>query len=191
MTSNPLNKRIIYIVLAFLCVVIAIFVYSSFIKPSYASISQLRAELAQKEILYTTYTTSAQQLSTIVQTGQDASRIRDIAQQVLPTQLNAGQTLAQIIGFARINNVTLTSITTQEVQARAPLETSLKSIGVIQTTASAQGGYASIKTMLQQLEHNMLVLDTDRIRITRTKKDGVLQPTLDANYTITSYYQIP
>lgn len=186
---NPLNKRIWFVVFAFLCVVVAAFVYSSFIKPVYQEVAQLRSELLTKQEWYEKYMASSKQLSAIVAAGQDAARVQEIAKQVLPSQLNMSQVLAQINGFARLNRVNVVSLTTQVQQTRAPIQPALKSIGVAQTTASIQGGYADIKAMLSQLEANILILDADRIRIMRMVKDGVEQPRLEGSIIITSYYQ--
>jgi Tfp pilus assembly protein PilO len=186
---NPLNKRIWFVVFAFLCVVASALVYSSFIKPTYQTVVDLRSELITKQEWYQKYITSSKQLSAIVAAGQDATRVQDIARQVLPPRLDISQVLAQINGFARLNRVSATSFATQVEQTRPPIQSVLKSIGVAQTTASIQGGYTDIKTMLSQLEVNILILDAERIRIARVVKDGVEQPRLEGSVSIISYYQ--
>ncbi len=189
---NPLNKRISFIILAFLCLVGAAFTYSSLIKPSYASIAQLRSELFTKRELYLKYKNSTDQLKTIVQAGQDVNQIRDIAGKVLPNTMDVSQVIAQLSGFARLNRVALSETTMQVQPARAPLYKALQSIGVIETTIKAQGGYNDFKLMFGQLENNLLILDPNKIHLERNSgTEGTDPQKLSASFVVTSYYQLP
>ena len=189
---NPLNKRILFIILAFLCLVGAAFVYSSFIKPSYATITQLRSELFTKRELYLKYKNSTDQLKNIIQAGQDINQIRDIASKVLPSSIDVSEVVAQLSGFARLNRVVLTETAAQVQPARPPLYKALQSIGVVETTVKAQGGYNDLKLMFGQLENNLLILDPNKIHLERNSgTEGTDPQKLSASFVVTSYYQLP
>ncbi len=188
---NPLNKRILFIILAFLFLVAAAFTYSSFIKPAYTAIDTLRSELFTKRELLVKYQGSTDQLKTMVQAGQDINQVRDIASRVLPTSIDVSQVAAQLSGFARLNRVTILETASQVQPARTPLYKALQGVGVVDTTVKAQGGYNDIKLMFGQLESNLLVLDPNKIHIERNTTEGGDPQKLNVSFVVTSYYQLP
>jgi hypothetical protein len=86
--------------------------------------------------------------------------------------------------------VGVVTLATQPQPTRAPLNVALKSIGVVETSLKAQGGYNDLKLLFGQLENNLLILDATRVQISRIVNNNVVDSQkLDANYTISSYYQ--
>lgn len=188
---NPLNKRILFIILAFLFLVAAAFTYSSFIKPTYTTIKELRSELFTKREQLLKYQSSTDQLKNIVQAGQDVTQVREIANRVLPTSVDVSQVAAQISGFARLNRVVIMETSSQVQPSRTPLFKALQGIGVVDTTVKAQGGYNDLKLMFGQLESNLLVLDPNKIHVERNTTEGSDLQKLSASFVVTSYYQLP
>ncbi|MFA7201653.1 MAG: hypothetical protein WC099_01500 [Candidatus Paceibacterota bacterium] len=188
---NPLNKRILFIILAFLFLVAAAFTYSSFIKPSYSAVNILRSELFSKRESLLKYQNSTDQLKTIIKAGQDVTQVRDIANRVLPMSVDVSQVVAQLSGFARLNRVVILETSSQVQPARTPLHKALQGIGVVETTVKAEGGYNDFKLMFGQLENNLLVLDANKIHLERNTTEGTDLQKLNASFVVTSYYQLP
>lgn len=182
-----LSQRLLFIILSLVFVIAAFFVYSNFVKPEYDTVSQLRSELALKTDTLSRYETSFLKLQNMLG-GQNIGQLKDSVSRILPNEVNNGYLMAQIVGFAKLNNLSIVSVSNSFEPIVASKSRIIKSVGVLKTKVVVNGTYGGVKTYVQQLENNLLLMDVVGFGA-EPKKEKSEAGYLEYSITITSYYQ--
>lgn len=182
---NALSKRIIFILITLALLIASLVTYIMFIKPTYQSVVQQRAELASKKESFEKYQTSMLQLTSAFK--DDPQKIQEAVSQAFPRGINSAQLSAQIVGFAKLKRMQVSVLNIEPGPMLKASNKAIKSVGTLIATVRLEGGYNDFKEFLQQIENNRLILDIDALEISKQKKDNV--STLMYSVKITSYYQ--
>lgn len=183
-----LSQRLLFILLSVAFLIGAFIVYSNFIKPEYETISALRADLTAKSDTLVRYQESFTKLQNMLG-GQDVGQLEDSVSRILPGSPDFGYLSAQLVGFAKLNGLSVVLFT----NALEPIRTSdskiIRSIGKIKTQLRIRGTYSGIQSYVRQLEDNLLIMDVTAFTAEVQKKQ---QETEGLEYTlvVTSYYQV-
>ncbi len=183
-----LTQRFLFILLSLVFVMAAFFVYSNFVKPEYAAVSELRAQTFSQMDTLTRYQASFRKLQNMLN-GQNVTQVRESVSRILPASADIGYLSSQLVGFARLNRITIGSIS----NSLEPIESSsskiIKSVGVIKTELKVSGAYADVRTYVQQLENNLLLMDISGLQVEQKEGGKDTQNQLVYTITIRSYYQ--
>lgn len=184
-----LSQRLLFIVLALVFVFAALYVYSNFVKPEYQVISNLRGQLAGKADSLARYQTSFLKLGDMLE-GQDITQLKESVSRILPISADDAYVSAQVVGFARLNNLSVVSLSNSIEPIQATNSSVIKSLGVLETSVSLRGSYGDMRSFLQQLENNLLLMDVRSFsaQAAKQQEDSSL---LEYALTIVSYYQAP
>lgn len=183
-----LSQRLLFIILSLAFVIAAFFVYSSFIKPEYAAVTQLRSELSFKTDSLAQYESSFLKLQDMLG-GQNIQQLKESVSRILPDASNDGYVTAQLVGFAKLNNLSILSISNSAEPIASSKSKIIRSIGSHKTRITVSGTYAGVKSYVQQLENNLLFLDVLAFAV-QEKKAASGGEFLEYAITVASYYQV-
>lgn len=174
------------IVIAALLFVVALFVYSSLIKPTYAEIKNKQGEKTQKENEYDKFKTLFDQNQQILTSFQNYQNLYNSILIMLPTNPNISQAVYQINGIASASNIVVKSISTSETAINPSASALIGGRGATRISIKLSGTYESFKSFLERAETNMRIFRVNNIR---AEKFGVSN-ILDFNVELDAFYQI-
>ena len=106
---------------------------------------------------------------------------------MFPKNKDVSLIAGQIIAIAKVNGLSLDTITTQLAPTQASESSAIKNIGRVKTQATLYGSYAGFKSFIKQLETNALLSDVTDFKIEGSQKAAVSR--LDYAISIMNYYQ--
>jgi Tfp pilus assembly protein PilO len=181
-------KRILSILTAMAMFICSLFIYASFVKPSYLEIKNLRAEVTSQSELVEKNQLFTSQVQKILDQYQNISEIEEKISLILPLKQNLPQSVNQIAGIAKINDLKIISIMSQQLAITPSAQPELvNGLGTIRFDVNLIGSYAGFKTFLQSLENNVNLMDLMDLKIETSGKlaAGNLSYVLGIN----TYYQ--
>ena len=182
------SKRFLSIIVAILVFVASLFVYSSLIRSVYSDIKNLRAEVVSRLELINKNQVSVQQVKQLLNEYQDISKIQETTSLVLPPQQNVPQTVNQINGLAKFNNLAIQFLSVQQLSIKPSAQPGLVSgLGVLRLNFSLIGSYENFKKFMQSLDTNITLLDL----VTLKAEPALKSQKGEFSYTMTvdTYYQ--
>ena len=185
---KPSTKRMLFILLAILFLLGAVFVYSSMIRPAYDEIALLRGELASKQGDLIRYQNTVERVMQLLSQFQDAAEVQRQVSLVLPNEPDVGYLTNQIVELSRINGIDLISLSTSLNPVRPASNKVVRDIGSMTAEMRLSGSYAGFKALVRQLENNVLLMDIGNIRVEGSDNIATLRE-LEYIMTLTSYYQ--
>ncbi len=166
----------------------ALFIYSSFIQPTYSEIQELRGERAAKESLLNDYKSTAEALNNLLQQYKDIAEIQDTLSESLPLGEHAPEVFNQLQGIATSNNLRIDSVSFQYLPIDYGEKNSiLRPLGTLRISMKMAGTYDNLKTFLEAIETNIRILDV----VTLSLEGGAIarNPALNYNLIVDTYYQ--
>ncbi len=183
------GKRILSMLMSALIFVSSIFVYASFVKPTYSQIKDLRAEVSSRLNFIDKHENYIQEVQRILNEYQDVARITETTSLILPLSQDAASGLNQINGLSALNHLVIELLSVQQLSITpSSQQNSIKGVGTLRFNFRLAGKYEDFKSFLQAVETNITLMDLVSLKI---------EPTLGAAgadsfyYTITldTYYQ--
>lgn len=191
MLIKPSNQRLIIIIGSFLLLVGTVYIFLSFVYPSFQEIQTLRAERQARLELKKEQEDAEKKISELTKFYTDElSDTQRLFSSYLPVGPEAPVVLNHLQGIARNNGLDVSSISFQYQPVRpSPADSLIKEVGVLRITMSMVGRYEELKTFISQVETNVRILDVHSLRV-----DGGAVPRkeeFDYTLTVDAYYQVP
>lgn len=189
---KPSTQRMISLVASAALLVMALVVFSNFIRPEYQDIQELRGRIETKSQLFEDQELATTQIQRLIADYQGLANIQDDLSLVLPQEEQIPQALNQVANIARVNNLSIQSIEIQNLpfQPKATTQTSIlvKRIGSLRMDVQLSGSYEELKAFVQTIETNIRLMDVRNLAITPSvNPNGAYAFTV----TIDTYYQEP
>ncbi len=183
-----LSQRLLFIILSLVFLLAAFFVYSNFVKPEYTAVTDLRAELAAKTDTLGRYDVSFSKLQSMLG-NQNIGQLKESVSRILPNSSDDGYLMAQIVGFAKLNGLQILSISNSMDPIVSSKSKVIQSVGVLKTKIQLRGAYSGVRSYVQQLENNLLLIDV--LGFEAAAEDGSGQvPGFEYTLSLASYYQV-
>ena len=182
---KPSTKRIIFIILALVLLLASVFVYSAFIRKSYENISSLRSKLESENLALAKYREAFSKIQTLLEGIDNLPSVQNQVSYILPQERNSGYLVGQLVGLSRINGLSINSLSTKVNPIQPSKSSVIKSLGKLTAQIKVSGSYAGFKSLLRQIETNILILDVSDIKIEKPDTGG----NVSYNLSVTSYYQ--
>ncbi len=184
------SKRILSILIAILILVASLFVYSSFIKPAYSEIKDLRSEVASRLNLIAENESSLEQIQKLLGEYQNVAQLKETISLIFPTEQDLPQVVNQITSLANINKLTIDQLAAGQLAIKPSTHsTSIKGKGTLRFSFHLNGSYENFKSFLQNLETNMSLMDLVNLKIEPSAKTKAGENNFSYNMTIDRYYQ--
>ncbi|MFA6136407.1 MAG: type 4a pilus biogenesis protein PilO [Candidatus Paceibacterota bacterium] len=180
------SKRITFIVISLILLLMSAMVYSSLIRKSYGDVKESMSQLSAKRDSLNKYQTTLNQVKSLLDSLESNADIQKKVSLMLPKDKDVGYLANQIIGLSKINGLNLESLSTQVAPTQPSNSAIIKNVGKLRGEVRLSGSYAGFKSFLKQIESNILILDVSEFRIEgSSKSDAPLKYTL----SVSSYYQ--
>lgn len=183
------SRRILFVLLAIAFLLGSVAVYSLLIKPTYAQIYDLRAQLVSKSDALARYQTTITKVQELLNTLQDSAQVQRQVSLVLPRERNVSYFANQVVELGAINALSVSSFSTQVAPVKPSASSVIRNVGVLRGEARISGSYAGFKSLLRQLERNILLIDVSDIKIEGTSSGAEQSAGLEYAISLTSYYQ--
>lgn len=186
---NNSSKRITFILLSLVLLLASVFVYSWFVRDSYAVVQGLRSDLASMQDKLEKYQSTNEKIKELQVQFQNAGDVQQKVSLVIPRQRDVGYFTNQIVELSRINGLSLETINTAIVPIQQTNSaTVIRPIGKIKADVTVGGSYASFKAFLNQIENNVLVMDVVDLKIEGSTQQNISGLTF--SFSVISYYQV-
>jgi Tfp pilus assembly protein PilO len=191
------TQRILFSFSGIVILICAVVVYSLLIQPAYTTIMDLRGQLAAKTDAVSSYQATIAQVNALSSNLGDVSAQQQRAAMIMPLGPDSPYFSNQIIGVARQSGLTVDAISIR--QATQPIATAqssaIKRIGNLEATVQVTGGYSQIKSFLQAIQNNTLLMNISSVAISVASPGStmgnvkVASSMLTGTISIVSYYQ--
>lgn len=191
------TQRILFSFSGIVILICAVVVYSLLIQPAYTTIMDLRGQLAAKTDAVSSYQATIAQVNALSSNLGDVSAQQQRAAMIMPLGPDSPYFSNQIIGVARQSGLTVDAISIR--QATQPIATAqssaIKRIGNLEATVQVTGGYSQIKSFLQAIQNNTLLMNISSVAINVASPGStmgnvkVASSMLTGTISIVSYYQ--
>jgi Tfp pilus assembly protein PilO len=191
------TQRILFSLSGIVVLICAVVVYSLLIQPAYTTIMDLRGQLAAKTDAVSSYQATIAQVNALSSNLGDVSAQQQRASMIMPLGPDSPYFSNQIIGVARQSGLTVDAISIR--QAMQPIATAqssaIKPIGNLEATVQVTGGYSQIKSFLQAIQNNTLLMNISSVAISVASPNSTMgnvkaaSSMLTGTISIVSYYQ--
>lgn len=184
---KPSTKRVMFVIIAVAFILGAIFVYSTLISKSYSGIKELRSKLESEKVTLKKYQDVIKKIDSLASGIENLPSVQNQVSLILPKDKDSGYLVNQIVGLAKINGLSIQSLSTKVNPIQPSKSSVIKNLGKLSADVEFSGTYSGFKSFLGQIETNILILDTDNIKITKQDgKDGGIK----YGVSVMSYYQV-
>jgi len=191
------SKRITSIAGSLVLVAIALFVFFDLIQPEYASVMNVKGQVAaENDVLTSEMQAVSAAQSVIAQFKQSAASQGTVAL-ALPSEPDVAGALADVYGIAQVDAITVqtigvaTPIVHNATNAAATstagfTATSAKPLGSFSIQITGVGSYENFKRFFSDVETNVRIFDVKGVTFSPAQGKGDL---FTGNITLATYYQ--
>ncbi len=186
---KPSAKRALSLILSAGLLVLALAIYSVFIRSEYAQIQELRGRLDAKIQLMELEARAVEQVNNLIVNLKSADTIRGTLLEILPQDESFSSVMSQLNALSQVNGLTLQGVSVSYLPViPSPVKRSFaKNIGGMRLDLKFSGAYGAGKDFLAGLERNRRIMDVKNMRIESAGKTG--QDLLNYSLTVDTYYQ--
>jgi len=170
----------------------SLFIYSSLIKSIYAEIKNKRTEIVSRLELINKYETSIKQIQKILSEYQNISQFAETISSILPPEQNVSQSVNQISGLAKINNLIINFLSVQQLAITPSSKPDLiRGRGVLRLNFALTGSYENFRKFVQTMETNISLMDLISLKIEPKIETGLKSVKDNFSYAmaVDTYYQ--
>ena len=178
------TKRTIMALASLVFLILAIYVYVVFIKPSYADVLELASMRAGRQENVKNFTALNKEFQNIFNEYKNIDEIGSRFSVYMPLKIDLSHVINQITGIARLNNMEIQSFSLRPMAIK-PTKSLVKGMGTLRAELKMTGTYENFKSFLKNIETNFLITDVINFKID-------VQPNtsnLAINIIIDTYYQ--
>lgn len=186
------TKRVFSILIAIFMFIASLFIYSSLIKSIYAEIKNKRTEIVGRLELINKYETSIKQIQKILSEYQNISQFAETISSILPPEQNVSQSVNQISGLAKINNLIINFLSVQQLAITPSSKPDLiRGRGVLRLNFALTGSYENFRKFVQTMETNISLMDLVSLKIEPKTETGLKSVKDNFSYAmaVDTYYQ--
>lgn len=186
------TKRVFSILIAIFMFIASLFIYSSLIKSIYAEIKNKRTEIVGRLELINKYETSIKQIQKILSEYQNISQFAETISSILPPEQNVSQSVNQISGLAKINNLIINFLSVQQLAITPSSKPDLiRGRGVLRLNFALTGSYENFRKFVQTMETNISLMDLVSLKIEPKIETGLKSVKDNFSYAmaVDTYYQ--
>jgi len=186
------TKRVFSILIAIFMFIASLFIYSSLIKSIYAEIKNKRTEIVGRLELINKYETSIKQIQKILSEYQNISQFAETISSILPPEQNVSQSVNQISGLAKINNLIINFLSVQQLAITPSSKPDLiRGRGVLRLNFALTGSYENFRKFVQTMETNISLMDLISLKIEPKIETGLKSVKDNFSYAmaVDTYYQ--
>jgi Tfp pilus assembly protein PilO len=184
---SPAAKRFYSVILSFILIIGAIFVFSSLLLPEYEAIRQLRGERESLTKLLKEEQRVTDSLTRLVSAPSGVSNLQQNLSLTLPTTQAIPEAVNQLEGIAKTRGISVEALGIELLPLEATsTDSAIKPVGGLRVSLSAKGSYESLKLYLAALETNIRIMDVRSLKI---EGGGSKQSTLSYSLKVDTYYQ--
>jgi len=186
------TKRVFSILIAIFMFIASLFIYSSLIKSIYAEIKNKRTEIVSRLELINKYETSIKQIQKILSEYQNISQFAETISSILPPEQNVSQSVNQISGLAKINNLIINFLSVQQLAITPSSKPDLiRGRGVLRLNFALTGSYENFRKFVQTMETNISLMDLVSLKIEPKTETGLKSVKDNFSYAmaVDTYYQ--
>jgi Tfp pilus assembly protein PilO len=190
--ARATSKRTLSLLVSFLMLVGAFYVYGSLLKPEYESINQLRGQLVAKQDFFNQQKQILDNIRDVLTKYQGVAALQDTVSLALPNEQQIPALFAQTSAIARATGITLNSMS---LTARPPRDNQptlgsaqefpVIRIGTIKVDLNLSGSYEAFKNFMRTIETNIRIMDVEQFDIAPSKTREADQ----FSVTLNTYYQ--
>jgi Tfp pilus assembly protein PilO len=187
------SKRILSILLAVVLLIVSIVVYSTFIVPVYADVSEMRSEFNAKQRAVDEQREIVNEVEDLLGVYLSIPQLEEALSISVPNSEDLSSAFNQVHALAREYGLLVdqfganSSLPAQVRDAEDEGRAALKNKGTVQMEATLIGSYQGIKLFVEAIERNIRVMDIVAVRIRPIEEIG--QNSFVATITINTYYQ--
>ncbi|MDP3881199.1 MAG: hypothetical protein Q8Q32_03415 [bacterium] len=186
------SKRILSILLSLAILIAAIVVYSSFVVPAYADVSEMRSEFNAKQEAVDEQREIVNEVENLLSTYLSIPQLEEALSVSVPNSEDLASAFNQIHALAReygllVQQFGANSSLPNQLRNLEGEDSPLRNKGVVQIETTLVGSYQSIKSFIEALEINIRIMDIVGVRVRPTAEAG--QNSFIATLTINTYYQ--
>ena len=173
------------LLIAVVLLLLSLYLFSSFVKPTFISVRGLREQAASAESHLQAQQEARAAIDKLYADSQNAANIEGLLAASLPSGADVPGAVHQIQALARLAGLGVRSVAVEvkATQDRAT-QTFTKQVGEMEISMKAAGGYESMKRFLTILESNITVMDLTSLKVAGGPGGGEIY-----NFVITTYYQ--
>lgn len=164
------TKRILSILVGFVFIMGAIFVYLGLIRDEVTAAGKTRGLLVAKEALFANQERAVGQVKDLINEFKNFERLEETVSRAVPNRASAIQALRQIEGASRTAGAVITGLdfaTPAQGSRGAPLAASVvRRLRVLEVKARVEGPYANLKQFVKLLETSVRVANVTRLNYT-------------------------
>lgn len=183
------TKRIVFVGIALVLLMAAVFVYSTYLAPEYSNIMNLRGTLAGEQQQYTQYQATVGKVKNISTTLAGGQSVQDRASLILPLAPDVSNFTNQILGVGQQSGLTVSSVSIQKASSVSSNNSAIKSVAVLRADMQVSGTYGQVKTFVQGIENNFLLMDVTDINLAYSSSSQSGSGPLSGTISVASYYQ--
>lgn len=185
------TKRSLSILTSVVLFIATLFVFSSFIEPSYQDILGKRSEVNSRLNLLNDYNISLAHVQQLASQYKNVAQFQQTISTILPTAPDVSQAVNQISSLANINRLAIGSISVELLPLRPPVDTTISnSIGTLRLNVRLTGDYQGFKSFLQNLETNINLMDLNSLKVDAfSSRPGAVTNQFTYTMSIDTYYQ--
>lgn len=184
-----MKKRALFIFISLACVIGAIMVYSFFIKASYETVQEIRAEVLSKKEAVSRYAISSQKMQSLVQQYQSVGNAQETLSRILPLKKDPRFVVAQVTGLARLGNISVESIAMDVAPNKSAQSPVLNNLGVFKSDIRVAGSYEGVVRFMSQIDNNIIPFSPESVVLRLEKRQGE-QPKIVLEGLFENYYQV-
>lgn len=182
------TKRFLTLLGSLALLVATIVVYASLLSPSYASVNELRGDLASKQDAVEQQTQIVAQVKDLLAKYQSVAGFQKSIDPALPGEVGYAALVKQLGNLASFSKVSLDGATVSllplKQAAGGAAAKSVPVVGTVELTLAVSGSYENLKGFLATLETNIRIMDVTRVSVSTAGAKGT-------SYTVVlnTYYQ--
>ena len=181
-------KRTISLLLSLALLIVAVAVYTFFVRPAYDEIILLRGELSSKNQFLQEQKNAIGRVNELILQYRGAGKLQDTISLSLPLAENLSSVFDQLRILASMNGLLVEIFNVKPLAlqslARGPL---VKNVGTLELSVRLVGSYGAFKDFLRNLENNIRVMDLQTVRVEHVGAGG--SDLFAYNITVNTYYQ--
>ncbi len=158
--------------LAALFFIVALIVYSSFIRPELVKIQKQRALVVSKETLFANQQTAVEQVQKLISQFQGIAQLQENVSLAMPREESVTTVLNQLQAIAKNAQVGLVSFSVTPLPFEPTKQPLAKRLGTLELNLVLQGPYDSIKNFLRFLETNVRVINVRNFKVAPASSSG-------------------
>jgi len=182
------NKRMLSLLAAFVLFLVSLFIFSSFVKPTFLEVRDLREQLkTERDRLNAQKNASTAMDNFYADYNKNAASIKSLLETALPGGKDVPQSVFQVQSLSYASGLKLRSFSVELANVASGGEKAgaslIKKVEKIEMDVKLSGKYESFKNFLKALETNVKLTDVKSIDIsTATGGDLVFGLKLNAYY---------